>query len=119
MKRNQKGYTVIEVLVAVIILALVLPGLATMVIASRKTQVSSERHESSTAYAQSVIDSLMMLPKGHIPQTGSATKEINGTNYTASWNRTEAAMSTNRLTVMVNWTVGGTTHSTVLEGVAE
>lgn len=117
--RKQAGYTIIEVLVAVIILAIVLPGLAGMVIASRKTQVGNERFENAAAYGQALLDSLQLIPSARVQDNGSKTTTIDNQSYTASWIATVPANGTTgkRIAITIAWTVGNKAHSSTLTGV--
>lgn len=116
---RKAAYTLIEVLVAVVILSLVLPGLTYMVVGSRKAQISSYRMEQAAAYGQLVIDSLSILPPGAgarstSNRTSSAT--IGGISYTSSWNYTQQG-SANLVTDTVKWTKGNKTEYVVIRGV--
>lgn len=116
------GYTILEVLVAVIILALVLPGLASMVISSRASQVSSLRFEAAAAFAQRVYDSLQLVPPTALAATeGTSAATIGGQTYTADWTRVPmasggVAVGGSSLSIVVSWSVGGTPHRSVLTG---
>lgn len=111
-----KGYTIIEVLVAVIILALVLPGLATMVIASRKTQVSSLRLENATAIARSINDSLNLVPSSKV-EPGTTEVSIDGQKYGAAWTLTQIGTGGKELSITINWNVGNKKSSCNLKGI--
>lgn len=114
-RKKIQAYTIIEVLVAIIILAIVLPGLATMVIASRKTQTSSLRMENATAYGQLVVDSLGLLPVDRV-ESSSRASVIDGQTYNASWIVSPKADRSKELAITVSWTVGNKLHSTILRG---
>lgn len=120
--KSRGGYTILEVLVAVIILAIVLPGLTVLVVGSRKTQVSSLRFENAAAYGQQVYDQLSLLPPAKVTATGSQTTTIDGQTYTASWvatpnvNSSSTPIGGKKITITVGWTVGGKPHSSVLAG---
>ncbi|MBK9576385.1 MAG: prepilin-type N-terminal cleavage/methylation domain-containing protein [Fibrobacterota bacterium] len=117
MTKNGPGYTLIEVLVAVVILSLVLPGLTYMVVGSRKAQISSYRMEQGAAYGQLVIDSLSILPPGArsaTNRTSSAT--IGGVTYTSSWTFT-AQGAASLVTDTVKFTRGGKTEYVIIRGV--
>lgn len=119
----KKGYSVLEVLVASIILAVVLPGLIRWVTSSRQAQVGSYRSEQATEYAQYVLDSLRDLPRGsRIPKTNEPIVR-NGMDYDLTWNyvSTDAASYTGHLPgavfVEVRWMVGKTNRISRLDGV--
>ena len=124
--KTRYGYTLIEVLIAVIILAIVLPSLTVAVIGARKTQVTSLRFENAAAYAQRVYDSLSLLPPSVFPATtvatGTTSDTLGGQTYTAQWTRTpllDAAGSAKggaTLKVEIGWNVGGRQHASILTG---
>lgn len=113
---SRRGYTIIEALMAVIILAIVIPGLTAMVVSSRQSQVTTLRFENAAAYALHVTDSLDRLPPGRIPATGTASATIGGKDYAASWTRTPDAQGGAGLLVTVTWTVGSKVHSSTFKG---
>lgn len=115
------GYTILEVLVAVILLAIVLPGLTTFVIGARKAQTTSSRLEQGTTAAQKVLDSLSICPSNIIAASGSSTQTLDGTDYTVSWTNDVFPNSSNpvghRITLTAQWTVGAKVRQSVLTGV--
>lgn len=117
MTRRKSAYTLIEVLVAVVILSIILPGLSYMVIGSRKAQISSYRMEQAAAYGQLVIDSLSILPPGaRNATTRTATATIGGVNYTSTWFYTSQGIAS-LVTDTVKWAKGGKAEYIVIRGV--
>lgn len=120
--RRVPGYTILEVLIAVVILAIVLPGLATMVITSRKAQTATYRSEQAAAFGQLVTDSLQLVPSVAYLDS-NAQRQIGGTLYTAKWVRRASAGSNAKQTASwtlsdtVSWNQGGRTYSVVVQGV--
>ncbi len=109
---------------AVIILAIVLPGLTVLVVGSRTTQVNSLRFENATAYGQQVYDQLSLLPAAKVAKESKLSETIDGQEYTASWvvvpNVSSAStpdeIGGRQITITVGWNVGGKPHSSVLTG---
>lgn len=113
---TRRGYTVLEVLVAVAILSLVLPGISSMVISSRKAQIGTLRFENAASFAQQVVDSLQRAPAIRLQDTGTSNASINGQPYVASWVATQDALGGSLVAVTVGWNVGGLRHSVTVRG---
>jgi prepilin-type N-terminal cleavage/methylation domain-containing protein len=116
--KTRSGYTLVEVLVAVVILGIALPGLSYMVLGSRKAQVSSYRMEQAAAFGQVVIDSLSVLPDARRDSTTNMTESnsIGGILYTANWTYTRQGTA-RKVATTVAWNHGGRTESVTIQGV--
>jgi len=114
----RKGMSILEVLVALIILAIVLPGLAGMVISSRKAQNSNIHMDQAYAYGQLLMDSLTLTPGFSLwkPNTDS-TKTSSTTIAGMTYNSTIVMKSTGIATIQIAWTQGGAAHSIQLKEV--
>lgn len=112
-----RGYTLIEVLIALVILVAIYPAISTLVTGSRKAQVSGFRMEQATSFAQKTIDSLALIPSGAW-NTGSSTNTIGGTAYTANWTRPSGG-SPWMFPVVVTWTQGSLQHTISLQAVLQ
>ena len=110
------GYTLVEVLIAMVILGLVLPGLATMLVSSRKAITSNYRMDQAFSYGQLVMDSLSIIPEFRVSETTRST-EIAGTIYTATLDTTKPGDGSTRLKLVVAWIQAGKTHSVTLHEV--
>ena len=109
------AYTLIEVLIAMVILAMIYPALSMLVTGSRKAQVSGYRMEQASAYGRMVIDSLSILPP-HSMVTGSSVQSIGGVGYTASWTR-PAGNPPWVFPVSVTWTQATKVHQIQIQAV--
>lgn len=117
-RRRRGGYTLIEVLVAAVILLIALPGLVVMLTGSRKTQVSSLRMEQAMSYGQLIIDELALQPaaaRAAGPQT--AQTRYGSTLYTASWTLPAAVGGAYSFPVRVSWTQASKQHSVSVQAV--
>lgn len=112
----KKGYTLVEVLIAMVILGLVLPGLATMVISSRKAITSNFRMDQAYSYGQLVMDSVLIIPNYRVSET-TRSATIAGTTYSAALDRSTASDGSERLKLVVSWSQAGKTHSVTLHEV--
>lgn len=110
------GYTLVEVLIAMVILGLVLPGLATMLVSSRKAITSNYRMDQAFSYGQLVMDSVSIIPEFRVSET-TRTAVIAGTTYTATLDTTKPGDGSTRLKLVVGWTQAGKTHSVTLHEV--
>jgi len=124
----RKGYTLLEALMAAIILVIALPFLTRWVLAGRQAQVGNLRSDQATAVAARVLDSLSRLPRASRPtDTAGSSLVIEGLTYTLKWGyqsggsytTSYASTSTNpgSAWVTIGWNAGGATRTTRLEGV--
>lgn len=120
----KRGYSIMEVLVAVVLLAIALPGLVRWVTASRHTQNASFRSEQATEFTQYVMDSLRELPRiSRTERPSPDTFVKDGRTYRVTWKylaspayapgdkRPGAAF------VQVDWTAGSAARTSRLLGV--
>jgi len=115
-RRHPGGYTLVEVLIAMVILGLVLPGLATMLVSSRKAITSNYRMDQAYSYGQLVMDSATVIPSSRVASSSSTTV-IAGTTYTAVLTPSTNADGSARLKLVVSWLQAGKSHSVELNEV--
>lgn len=121
----KRGYSILEVLVALVILSIALPGLVRWVTAGRQAQVGSFRSEQAVALNQRFFDSLARLPRDNrTPSTTSVT--YNGVSYTATWNymaggKDSSYSSTStipgQIYIQLDWNAGKAARTTRMLGV--
>ena len=114
---SRRAYTLIEVLIAMVILASLYPALSVLITGSRKAQVSGYRMEQASAYGRMVIDSLAILPRTSWA-TGSSVKSIAGVSYTASWTKPPGSPPW-AFPVSVTWVQGSKVHQIQLQAVLQ
>lgn len=115
--RKRRGYTLIEVLIAMLILAIMYPALSALVTGARSAQLSGYRIEQASAYGRMVIDSLSIIP-GRAWTSGTSTQNIGGLVYTASWAK-PATASPWVFPVVVTWKQGSHFHQIQLRAILE
>lgn len=117
---RSRGYTIIEVMVAVAILAIALPGLVAMIMGGRKTQVASLRMDQGFGVGQMILDSIQLQP-ARLAKDSTLNRVVGGTNFaiTVAMSRlTTPAVDSSRLaTVRVVWKQASTNHQVVVSGV--
>lgn len=84
MKSGDSGFTIIEVLIAIVILAIGLLALSKMQIASIQGNQSAMKFTSATVIAQQQIETLMATPYDSLVTLGGATT-IDADNYKTVW----------------------------------
>ena len=117
-RRHRGGYTLIEVLVAAVILLIALPGLIVMLTGSRKTQVASLRMEQAMSYGQLIVDSLALLPSAaRAAGTQSDSSRFGSTLYIARWTMPASVGGAFSFPVVVAWTQASKEHSIQVQAV--
>ena len=118
--RTRRGYTLIEVLVAVALLTIALPGLVSLIVGGHKTHVASLRLDQATSIGQMVIDSLQLQP-ATLAIDSTFQRQAGAHTYSvrvALANLTNPPRDSSKLaTVMVTWKQGSTDKSVTLSGV--
>jgi len=115
MKRKTGGYTLVEVMVAVVILTIALPALAVMMIGGRKAQVASLRMDQAAGVGQIVLDSLQLQP-GVLATNGTRDVVVAGTTYHATIQI--LGLGGSRVAhIAIDWDQGGDAHGTTIQGV--
>lgn len=122
-RRDRSGFSLLEVLVAMVLLAIVLPGLVGMFLGSKSAQVGSYASEQASQFAEGKIDSLRTMGRTLLKPAGSwsasESTSINGKVGTWRWKFDTTAGVAGRagmLSVEVSWVQVRTPHSIVLQG---
>ena len=110
MSRNRKGFTIVETLVAVIILSIGVLALATTVGGITRMMSSGQQKTRAATVAASILDSLRSNAYASIPKcsglsNGSKTTGMYGARYASSWTITGAGTSRD-VTIRVAYRVG-------------
>lgn len=105
---NEKGMSLIEVLIAAMILVVGIAGILTAFPAAYTNVVTSGEESKATAFAQEKIEELKNLPFSAGPFDNSGNPEVPEPGYTRSWTITQEAgtIVPNRLAriaVTVSW----------------
>ena len=113
MKHDAGGFTLVEVLVAISIMALVIAGLASMGVTTIQADSHSRRQSVVVSLAQTKLEDLRVLRRSHADWTAGSHSETglqedgsSGGIYTREW-EVETDYNTykglSRVTVTVSW----------------
>jgi type IV pilus assembly protein PilV len=82
--KNQKGFSLLEVMVSLIILSIGLLGAAAMTTTSIKTNSNANQLTVACQTVQAEMETLRNVAWGSVGN-GSASRESNGVSYATSW----------------------------------
>ena len=81
---TEEGFTLLEVLVALVIFAVVMAGMGPAFLGQIRHNHRAERQTEAIGAAEQVLDSYRLMDPGSIPSTGNATPQtisIDGSSY--------------------------------------
>lgn len=113
-RRAQAGFTMIEIMVALLLASLAILGLTALFTTSAATTGDARHVTEATALAQDKLEEL----RTETPVAGSETVDPTGTIGTGMFTRTTAVTTTSNyydITVTVAWFDSGRQHSVALE----
>lgn len=115
--RQAGAYTLLEALIAMVLLAIVLPAIGYMMIGGRKSSLANYNAEQAASVAQLVVDSLGMIPLTHLSSlSGTYSTTIARETYNVAW-QVDTAQRVGTVSATVSWLQGNKTRSTSLRGV--
>jgi len=126
----RKGFTLLEGLIALVLLVIALPAITSLFMGAKSSQVGSFAVEQGAQFAESRIDSLRWLGRQVLAgdhalgsYSSDRTTRLNLKNATWKWKLDTAVNPTagargqaGNLTVEVDWNQGNGAHSITLQG---
>jgi prepilin-type N-terminal cleavage/methylation domain-containing protein len=102
--RRSSGFTLVEVLVAMVILSVALLALAGMMVTTTKTNALGNRLTEASVFAQAKLEELRAMGWDNIKE-GVETDQVDGStgiNYTRKWS-IDQKESLKTITLFVDW----------------
>lgn len=99
--KNEHGFTLLEILLAVFILSVGLLGVATMQVSGTQGTARAKWHTGATVLASDRIEKLMSLPYDHADLADGAHAGVTEDKYSISWNVAEDELIDNSKTITV------------------
>lgn len=114
---RQDGFTLIEMMVAIILIGVGLMGLAALSSTVTRANVQSSALTSASALAQEKIEGFRSMPYAEIGAGASTdVRTLDGIGYSRTWSvqTDQPAADLKTISVTVSWTSRGKTHTTTL-----
>jgi len=101
--RSPKGFSLIEVLVAIGILSIAILGLAVGAITITRANKTSQSHTVATNVAQDILEQLKAQPFAAVT-AGNDTVTFQGVNFTRGWALNPNTATFKQINVTIQWT---------------
>ena len=106
-----KGFSLIEILVALVIFSIALLALASFMVSSTKINSFGSHMTEATIFAQDVVEQLRVSPWANVVSGADQRTGSTGVNYVRNWNVVPNPTGSQRwVTITVNWS-DGVNHS--------
>ncbi len=114
-RHGSRGFTLIEMMVAVLLIGVGLMGLAALSTTVTRANTQSSSLTTASAIAQERIERFRVEPYTSI-EPGSDTRRLDGVTYTRNWTvaTNDPVQGLKTIVVTVSWTSGGQGHQTSL-----
>ena len=106
-RTRSNGFTLIEILVALVILSIALLALAGLMVTTTKNSSFGGRMTEAATFAQDLLEQLRASPWANVVSGADQKMGSTGINYTRNWNVVPNPPGTQRwVTITVNWNDG-------------
>lgn len=113
--KNEKGFTLIELMVTMFILCFVLLAMGTHIGLVMKTTLKDKQITAGSALLQDKMEGLKRIPYSSIVTDANGdTKAAFGSTFTRTWTITSVSNNMKQVQVNVSWQGGSVTGSTVI-----
>lgn len=115
---DKRGFTLVEVFIAMVILGVGVMGFIALQTASIQARAHAQRLTTATELTSALLDELMVTDP-NVLTNGNDTVSVDGVNFTRSWTVTndDPVSRLNRIQVTTQWTEKSRTRSMVLSAV--
>jgi prepilin-type N-terminal cleavage/methylation domain-containing protein len=117
-KYNQKGFTLLESLVALVILSIALLATATMLFSGLAASTSSNNRYIAGSVAQARVGELMKRPFDCISSHKTPVQDVeNGMNFFTNWSTASVNATLRSFAVNTKWADKTGSHTVTISGV--
>ena len=112
--KSERGFSLLEVMIALLIMAIVLLGGAAMMASAIQTNAQASHLTEAYQIAQAEMEGLKLLPWNSL-SSGSHSRELRGMTFTSSWTVLSTVGRMKDVNLAVIWTEGNMENGAVKE----